>query len=204
MSVSRQETHPTTEQGSRARLVQAAAELLRRQGYAVTGVKQIAHEASAPMGSFYFHFPGGKEELAAEAMHHGSDEFRDVLMDALNSSDDLATGYARIATTIAERLTTRGWAMGCPVATTALETLDTSPVLQKAARTAFDEWLQVLAKRAADAGVAEPHAQELASNALSLIEGAELLARVARSTLPLTRAATALQTLVQATIASLK
>src|SRR3954466_14992321 len=104
MGVSRQETQPAAE-GSRARLVHAAADLLRRQGYAMTGVKEIAVEASAPMGSFYFHFPGGKEELAAEALQHGSDEFRDVLVTALDSSDDLAASYARIATLIAERLT---------------------------------------------------------------------------------------------------
>lgn len=202
MNVGRQDTAPTAEQGSRARLVQAAADLLRRQGYAVTRVKEIAQEASAPMGSFYFHFPGGKEELAAEAMQHGADEFRGVLDEALNNSEDLAADYARIAAVITERLLTRGWARGCPVATTALETLDTSPVLQAAAQSAFNEWLQLLATRAKRAGVPQPEADELASNTLSLIEGAELLARVARSTVPLERAASALRTLVRATVRS--
>ncbi|MGV9349431.1 TetR/AcrR family transcriptional regulator [Streptomyces spiralis] len=200
MTSKRQEKEPGGAPGSRARLVQATSDLLRRQGYATTRVKEIAQEASAPMGSFYFHFPGGKEDLAAEALQHGSDEFRDVLLEALNSSDDLESSYAATATLIAKRLLTRGWAMGCPVATTALETLDTSTVLQEAARSAFRAWQQVLAERAVRAGIAQPEADALAGNALALIEGAELIARVERSTVALSRAADTLRLLVRASL----
>ena len=46
---------------TRDRIVQASAELFRRQGYAATGVKQIVTDAQAPFGSLYHFFPGGKE-----------------------------------------------------------------------------------------------------------------------------------------------
>src|SRR5215472_13481257 len=54
--------------GTRARIVQRSAELFRRQGYTGTGVKQIVAEASAPFGSVYHFFPGGKEQLGAEVI----------------------------------------------------------------------------------------------------------------------------------------
>jgi len=50
------------------RIVERSAELFRRQGFAGTGVKQIVAEASAPFGSLYHFFPGGKEQLGEEVI----------------------------------------------------------------------------------------------------------------------------------------
>src|SRR4030081_1505097 len=50
---------------SRAALIDNAATLFRRQGYAATGINQILDEASVKAGSLYHHFPQGKQELAA-------------------------------------------------------------------------------------------------------------------------------------------
>ena len=46
----------------------ATARLLQQQGYNATGVNEIVARSGAPKGSLYFHFPGGKEELAMQAM----------------------------------------------------------------------------------------------------------------------------------------
>jgi AcrR family transcriptional regulator len=54
--------------GTKERIVQRSAELFRRQGFAGTGVKQIVAEASAPFGSLYHFFPGGKEQLGEEVI----------------------------------------------------------------------------------------------------------------------------------------
>ena len=50
---------------SRAALVENAATLFRRQGYAATGLNQILDEAGVKAGSLYHHFPQGKQQLAA-------------------------------------------------------------------------------------------------------------------------------------------
>src|ERR1051325_7417408 len=50
---------------SRAALIDTAALLFRRQGYAATGVNQILESADVKAGSLYHHFPDGKQELAA-------------------------------------------------------------------------------------------------------------------------------------------
>ena len=46
---------------SKAKLVAATADLLRRQGYHATGLAEIVAESGAPRGSLYFYFPGGKD-----------------------------------------------------------------------------------------------------------------------------------------------
>ena len=50
---------------SRAALIENAATLFRRQGYAATGLNQILDEAGVKAGSLYHHFPQGKQQLAA-------------------------------------------------------------------------------------------------------------------------------------------
>src|ERR1700757_3165473 len=50
---------------SRSALIDTAATLFRRQGYAATGLNQILDEAGVKPGSMYHHFPQGKQQLAA-------------------------------------------------------------------------------------------------------------------------------------------
>jgi TetR/AcrR family transcriptional repressor of lmrAB and yxaGH operons len=86
------------------------------------------------------------------------------------------------------------------VATTALEAVTLSPALRAAAAEAFDLWEAAIAEGLRAGGVPEPAAGELATTALALLEGAEMLARVHGSTEPLERAATALRTLTAAAL----
>src|SRR5580693_5326591 len=53
---------------SRQQAIETAERLFRAQGYAGTGLAQIITESGSPKGSFYFNFPGGKHELALEAL----------------------------------------------------------------------------------------------------------------------------------------
>jgi TetR/AcrR family transcriptional regulator, lmrAB and yxaGH operons repressor len=55
---------------ARARAIATAERLFRIQGYTATGLTQILEESGAPKGSFYFHFPRGKAQLAEEAIDH--------------------------------------------------------------------------------------------------------------------------------------
>src|SRR5262252_7198368 len=112
--------HPN-DRGSRQRLLASADRLLRRNGYAGSPLSAIAAEGRAPMGSVYFHFPGGKEQLAAEAMRYGSQGVLDGLQRALESTADPAKGLAACAKAWADDLERSNWKDGCPVAATALQ-----------------------------------------------------------------------------------
>jgi tetratricopeptide (TPR) repeat protein len=55
---------------ARDRAIATAERLFRIQGYTATGLNQIIEESGSPKGSFYFHFPRGKAQLAEEAIDH--------------------------------------------------------------------------------------------------------------------------------------
>jgi TetR/AcrR family transcriptional repressor of lmrAB and yxaGH operons len=164
-------------------------------------VAGIAAEGAAPMGSFYFHFPGGKEEIGVAALRDGAQRFAARLAEVLDRYPSPPDALAGVAGWLADELAASGWADGCPIATTALESVTRSAALRAGAAEGFALWRDVLAGRLRAGGVPDGAADDLAGNALALIEGAELLARVEGGPEPLHRSAAALRTLASAALA---
>src|ERR1700749_5360066 len=61
------------------RMIAAARRLFREHGYFGTALSDVVTESAAPRGSIYFHFPGGKEEVASEVtLLHASVRITDI------------------------------------------------------------------------------------------------------------------------------
>lgn len=170
---------------TKERIVDAAAELFRRQGYAGTGVKRIADAATAPFGSLYHFFPGGKEELADAVVRRSGDFYLLLLEAILDASPDIVTGIRNFFAGAAETLRTTDYADACPIAVVALEVASTNEPLRRATADVFEVWIAGLAGRLSAAGIAADRARELAIEAIAAIEGAFILCRASRSTVPL-------------------
>ena len=61
-----------TDQPSRQQLVAGAADMIRRRGLNATSIREVAKHAGTPLGSTYHYFPGGKHQLAAEAVRYAT------------------------------------------------------------------------------------------------------------------------------------
>lgn len=167
---------------TRERLVSAGADLLRRQGYAASGVKEIVTAAGAPFGSMYHHFPGGKEELAAEAVRSSGALYGLLVPEVFDPAPDLATGVRDFYRLAGVHLEETGWADACPIATVALEVSSTSEPLRAACAEVFEGWLQVVIPRFTEHGIPPWRARELAIALVCQLEGAFVLARAMRTT----------------------
>ncbi|MDG4858186.1 TetR/AcrR family transcriptional regulator [Streptomyces sp. T-3] len=178
-------TEKTAAPDTRARIVRAASRLMQRQGYDGTGIKQISLEAQATLGSVYHFFPGGKQELAVAAIHHGDQEFIDELRAVLDAEEDPAAAMVTLCRRIAEGLRASDWIDGCPITTTSLGTAGRIPDIQTAAAEAFARWRELVQDKLRASGMAKDDAYELAHTAISTLEGAELAAQVSRSVEPL-------------------
>lgn len=171
--------------GSRERLIDATASLLRRQGYAATGLAQIVDEAQAPKGSLYFHFPGGKEELAAAALERAAERWRVAIDAVLAAEAEPAAALRGVVDVMAAELSASRFADGCPLATVALEVSSGDSGLATLCRVSFDRWLGVIAAKLVDAGRSPRDADDEALFVLSALEGALLLSQVQKSLAPL-------------------
>src|SRR5258708_40200454 len=105
---------------SRSRMIPAAAELFRQRGYHATTFSDVVRESGAPRGSTYFHFPGGKQELAREAIARAGDEMEEMVDEAGRHADDPGSLVRALAQTVASRPERPGHPNGCALATMVL------------------------------------------------------------------------------------
>jgi AcrR family transcriptional regulator len=164
------------------RILDTTADLFRRQGYAATGVKQIASEAAAPFGSVYHFFPGGKEELGAEVIRTSGRLYMQIFVAISAEAPDVLTAVHDFFDGAARTLRETDYADACPIATVALEVASTNETLRIATAEVFGEWIDGASAYFAFAGIPEKPARELAFQMLCLLEGAFIFDQAMRST----------------------
>jgi TetR/AcrR family transcriptional regulator, lmrAB and yxaGH operons repressor len=177
-------------------MLESAAVLFRRQGYHATGLTQLVSAGKAPKGSLYFHFPGGKEQLAAEAVRLSGDRLAEQMHELTANAPDPVSGVDRIVAALTTALAESGFHCGCPIATVALESGD-SELIREACEEGYLGWLGELAEYFTEHGLETGRATALATVVLSAIEGALLLARTRRDVAPLLTIASHLRTTVE-------
>jgi AcrR family transcriptional regulator len=189
---------PTSTRTTRDRIVEASAELLARQGYNATGVKQIVTAAEAPFGSLYHFFPGGKEQLGAEAVRTSGAIYGQLIEAVLDPAPDPVTGVRLFFAGAAAHLEETDYADACPIATVALEVSSVSEQMRVACAEVFEGWTVAGAQRLERAGITPERSRELITVMLAALEGAFVLARAARNTQALLVAGEALAAVVEA------
>jgi TetR/AcrR family transcriptional regulator, lmrAB and yxaGH operons repressor len=175
-------------------VIQTAATLFRAQGYHATGLNQVLAEGGLPKGSLYFHFPGGKEQLAVESLRRSGEELCAAIADVLASTADPASALDRILALLGEHLASTDFREGCPVATVALDAAAQSEPIRVACAGVYDSWEGLVAQHLRAAGVDD--SDGLATMLVAAVEGAILLARTRRDVTPLQTVGTHLRALL--------
>jgi TetR/AcrR family transcriptional repressor of lmrAB and yxaGH operons len=167
---------------TKQQMLDTAMALFQRQGYHATGVNQVLAESAAPRGSLYFHFPGGKQQLAVEAVEASGRRVGELLTVALAESSGPREAVPAVVAFFVQELEESDFRSGCPVATVALEASADSPEVRSACDGAYGAWLAGLTAAFESWRIPQARAGELAMVALSMLEGALLLCKVQRDT----------------------
>ncbi|RJS19996.1 TetR/AcrR family transcriptional regulator [Corallococcus sp. H22C18031201] len=170
---------------TRRRMIAAAAEMLERAGYAGAGIQELLAAGQAPRGSLYFHFPGGKEELAVAALESSAAEMTALLREHLRTERALVPALRRVLTLLADRSEAARFEKGCPVSAVVLSSGATPESVRQAASDALRGWQDLLVERLRAEGLSLSDARRRSGLLLSTLEGALLLARAHRSRAPL-------------------
>jgi TetR/AcrR family transcriptional repressor of lmrAB and yxaGH operons len=182
---------------TRDRILDATIRLLRRQGYTATGIKQIVAEGQAPLGSVYHYFPGGKEQIGAEALARSGERIRQTIARA-GDAPDLPAAINNYFAVNAERLRDSDYQRGCPIATVALETASDNERIRQVCEDVFNGWQTTLAQVFSDAGIATADAGALATFVLSSYEGALTMSRALRDIQPMLTSGAAVASVLHA------
>jgi TetR/AcrR family transcriptional regulator, lmrAB and yxaGH operons repressor len=163
---------------SRAALIDTAATLFRRQGYAATGITQILEEAGVKPGSLYHHFAGGKQQLAAAVVDAAGASIEKLLRRFLAGSLPVADIIDRWIDLLIDGLSADR-RDGCPIEPIATESVNASPLLREASARAFTGWCRAIEERLRSDGWLQAEAESVALAVISLIEGALIVSRIA-------------------------
>lgn len=182
---------PPGKRDGRQRLLYGAGRLLAERGYAGMELRDVAERGSAPRGSIYHHFPGGKAQLAAEAAELDGVRIRTGIERSLverGLKETLRTfgDYFRRAAADNPEL------IGCPVAAAALARPE-DRTLAAAATAAFASWEGAIADALVREGVEAERAASFAGMVVSTIEGALVRTRAAGDHAPLDSAVAGLE-----------
>jgi TetR/AcrR family transcriptional repressor of nem operon len=167
---------------ARTRLLDAAMQVVREQGYAATTVDDICQTAGLTKGAFFHHFKS-KEDLAVAAAEHfsqmaerlfGSAPYRE-LADPL----DRLIGYIDFRTEILDGPIPK---FTCLLGTMVQEAYDTHPAIRQACNTYIGAHAAEVAKDIAAAKLlyapkAEWSTESLALHTQAVLQGAFILAK---------------------------
>jgi TetR/AcrR family transcriptional regulator, lmrAB and yxaGH operons repressor len=181
---------------SRTALIEAAATLFRRQGYAATGLTQILDEAGVKPGSLYHHFPQGKRQLAAAVVDNAGAGIEQLLRRFLATDRPVADIVDRWIDLLRAGLA-GDQRDGCPIEPIATESVNASPEVRAASARAFRGWCLAIEERLRSEGWPAEEAQQVAVAVISLIEGALILSRIAGDAAALNAAKPAARSLLR-------
>lgn len=181
---------------SRTALIDKAATLFRRQGYAATGLNQILAEAGVKPGSLYHHFPQGKQQLAAAVVETQGTGIAQLLRRFLATGRPVADVVDRWVDLLAAGLAADR-RDGCPIEPIATESVNASPLVREASARAFAGWCAAVEERLRADGWSAPEAKRVGLAVISLIEGALILSRISGDPSALDAAKPAARTLLR-------
>jgi AcrR family transcriptional regulator len=169
---------------AKLKMVTAGRRLIRERGYHATALSDVLELSEAPRGSVYFHFPGGKAQLAAEVAKAYARDQADMIERAAEESDSAAELISAYVNRARENLIGSNYTQGCTVAPLVLEGATESDLLANAVSAAFSLMMESLAFQFAFFGMNRASARELAEIVVSGVEGALVTARALQSPTP--------------------
>ncbi|MBF6354130.1 TetR/AcrR family transcriptional regulator [Nocardia higoensis] len=184
---------------ARERMVAGAADMLRRRGLNATSVRELAKHSGAPLGSTYHYFPGGKTQLAAEAVRFADELTVRTLRRQLEAGPvDGLRGFVDLWRQV---VLDSDFRAGCPVLAVSVEDQpDSGDEPRRAAAKAFAGWTDMLATSMREHGATTEAALRTATLVVAAVEGTVALCRAQRSIEPLDRTVDALEAAVRSVL----
>lgn len=172
---------------TRARIVEAAAELVFARGVAHTGIDDVRRASGASASQLYHYFTD-KDDLVRAVIAHQTEGVLDAQRPLLDHLDSFAAlrQWCDLLVDLQEQRHCIG---GCPIGSIAAELADTNPTAREDLSTSFKRWEAPIRAGLADMrtrGELRPDTDTdaLALALLTALQGGLLLTRTHRSTEP--------------------
>jgi TetR/AcrR family transcriptional regulator, transcriptional repressor for nem operon len=190
---------------TRAHIIEQAAAVFNRQGYAGASMQDLMQATGLQKGGIYNHF-SSKDELAIAAFDFATNHIQQKFMGALKGKRravDRLMAMLDVYETLLDDPLVPG---GCPILNTAVESDDTHPGLRDRAQQAMDTWRKLL-RRILESGISRGElrsgieVENVITVLIATIEGAIMLSKLYGETVYLERALEHLRSYVREQLA---
>ena len=175
-------------EGTRGRILDAAANEFQHRGYHATSMHDIMRIAQVPGGSVYHYFPTKKSLALAVIEESVAENLAQTWIEPLRKAPSASEGILSVFDAVAKSISDRA-VLGCPVTNLALELSLADPDFQNALRAAFYRWERAIAERLRDEQAARKRKAidpaGLATLVVAIFSGAMSLAKATQSAAPL-------------------
>lgn len=173
---------------TRAKIVDAATNLMYIQGVAATTLDDVLAASTASKSQLYHHFDG-KDALVRAVIDHVGELVIERERNALGHVSTIR-GLYRWRDALVQNNALRHGAYGCALGSLASEVADHDPLAREALARLFTEWQGLLAgvlRRLQDGGTLPPEASvdQLAIGLMGALQGGYMLAQTARDVTPM-------------------
>lgn len=178
----------TNKNQSRENILKAATRLFHLKGYHATGLNQILQESGSPKGSLYYHFPNGKEQLAAEAIQLSGHIIAANIQTNLSAFNDPIKAFQHNIQLIAkefEHIDKLAELPTVPLGLLAAETALVNDNLRRLCEETFGIWEKLYTDKLLVCGYTEERAHLIGTTMNALIEGGVTLSLTRKSSEPL-------------------
>jgi AcrR family transcriptional regulator len=167
---------------TRQRIVEMAAPVFNRQGFAGASMRDLISATGLEKGGIYNHF-GSKEQLALEAYDFAMSRVTNALARSQDDATDAVNRLTRMIQAFGDFARKPAIAGGCPIMNTAIEADDGIPELRDRAKQSMTLWHRLIGRIVKDgiaAGTLAPGTDPYALAALLTagLEGALMLSRL--------------------------
>lgn len=173
-------------QETKLKILSMASALFQKQGYHATGLNQIIKESGCPIGSLYYYFPDGKEQLATEAINRTKDLAAQELRNLFSQHEDVTQALEYFFEQFLS-FTPKVASNGIPLALISLETWHMSEKLRLACKDAYEELVMIVKDKFIQSNWPPDEATEMSYLVFSMIEGGSIFALTYKSNEPLKR-----------------
>ena len=165
---------------TRERIVERAARVFNRHGYAATSMAVLLDEVGLRKGGLYNHF-ASKEQLAVEALDFAVGCVTERFEAALATATSAPARLRAVVEVMSGLVRDPALPGGCPVMRTAVESVDGHPALRERAQQAMTRWQRLVGRIVKDgmaAGEITPGVdpRQVATVLTATLEGGVMLA----------------------------
>ncbi|MCH8029777.1 MAG: TetR/AcrR family transcriptional regulator [Candidatus Dadabacteria bacterium] len=177
--------------GNKAKLIEAATDLIHQKGYHTTTVDNILDKTGVKKSNFYYHFKS-KEELALIALDSRIEQFEEEIINytLLDGSISPKSRLKRFYKKISDYHESLNCERGCPFGNLAIEMSDVNEGFRSRLSVFFQNWESVLESCIAE-GIkrgefrSDIDPQHIASLLLCHLEGAIMMVKTYKTPEPL-------------------